>query len=118
MRRYGEDLNMPKPKQPRVLKDIFGNQIELTEERWHHIIAQHPEITRYLDEIAQTLAQPILIKESRRDELVWLYYRYFGAIYDGKYILVVVKVNKRKFVLTAFITDYIREGEIIWRTKD
>lgn len=102
---------------PSVLKDLFGNQIELTTERWQHIIAQHPEIRRYRNEIAQTLAQPALIKESWRDESVWLYYRYFESIFGGKYLLVIVKVSERRFVVTAYVTDYIRSGETVWPAK-
>ena len=108
---------MSEPQQPRVLKDVFGNLIELTEERWQHIVTQHPEIAPYQQEIAQRLVQSTLVKESKRDELVWLYDRYFDTIFDGKYILVVVKVNERKFILTAFITDYIRQGETVWPKK-
>jgi hypothetical protein len=102
---------------PRTLEDVFGYRIEVTEERRRHSIAQHPEIAPYLEEIAGTLLNPDLVKKSLRDESVWLYYRFFDTLLDGKYILVVVKVNDRRFALTAFITDYIRKGEMLWPSK-
>lgn len=40
-----------------VLHDRFGNEIYLTEERWHHIIDadNHPEVEPFFDDIAETI---------------------------------------------------------------
>lgn len=97
------------------MKDIFGNEIVLTTERRECIITKHPEIKPYKDKIKMVLQEPDLVKKSKRDEKVFLYYKYFEEILGGKYLLVVVKINKSNFIITAYITDRIKEGEIIWR---
>ena len=88
--------------------------IELTEERWKYIILKHPEVKLYYDEIDFVLANPEVVKISKRDKNVLLYYKYFSKIFDGKYLLVVVKKNKRDFIITIYITDKIKGGEVIW----
>lgn len=97
------------------MKDIFGNEISLTDERLENIIRKHPEIKPYEDKIEMVLENPNLVKRSKRDEKTFLYYKYFKEILGGKYLLVVVKINKNNFIITAYITDKIKEGEIIWK---
>jgi len=97
--------------------DYFGNEIILSQQRWVHIIQEHPEIAGYLDEIKFTLKGPDLVKRSKRDEDVHLYYRFFKEVLRGKYILVVVKISVPNFIITCYITHRIKEGEIIWKKK-
>lgn len=97
------------------MKDIFGNEIVLASERWEYIITKHPEIKPYKDKVKIVLNEPDLVKKSKRDKKVFLYYKYFEEILSGKYLLIVVKTNKNNFIITAYITDKIKEGEIIWR---
>ncbi|MDP3722136.1 MAG: hypothetical protein Q8R91_01395 [Candidatus Omnitrophota bacterium] len=39
-----------------------------------------------------------------------VHYKYFADILGGKYVAVVVKVDARRFVLTAYLTRRIRTG--------
>lgn len=95
--------------------DIFSEPVELTEERWQHIVTEHPEVREHQEKIPTVLADPEHVKRSKRDEQVMLYYRYFDTILDGKYLLVVVKKGAaRSFVLTAYLTNSVRKGETVW----
>lgn len=78
--------------------------VELTDERWHHIVEFHPEIKRYRSRLARLLTRPVLMRRSKTDGQVYLLYC------DAKqyYLVVVVKVNHRKFVLTAYLTHKIK----------
>jgi len=93
--------------------DKFNRKITLSDERWKHITETHPELIDMLDVLKETLEEPELIKQSVYDENVILIYKYHGHIYDGKYICVVVTLDNGLLV-TAYITDRIKKGEIIW----
>lgn len=95
--------------------DIFLEPVELTEERWQHIVIEHPEVREFQEKIPTVLAHPEYVKRSKRDEQVMLYYRYFDTILNGKYLLVVVKKGtSRSFVLTGYLTDSVKKGETVW----
>jgi hypothetical protein len=101
-----------------LFQDLFQHTIHLTDERWNYITSQHPEIKPYKDRLGEVASGTDLIKKSRSDKDVWLYYRFFTDIFGGKYILVVVKREEsRHFVVTAYITDYIKGGELVWEKK-
>lgn len=97
--------------------DLFGNSIELTEERWFHIIKEHPEVRMYKDKIREVLSDPDYVKKSSRNDEVILYYKWYGEIFSGKYFLMIAKKGLRSFVLTCYITDMIKRGETIWERK-
>jgi hypothetical protein len=95
--------------------DVFSQSVELTEERWRHIIAEHPIMSEHREKLPSVLADPDYVKRSKRDEAVLLYYRYFTDILDGKFLLVVVKKGaKRSFILTAYVTRSIMKGNTLW----
>jgi len=101
----------------KIVRDVFNNSIEITKERWKHVCEQHPEMKSYFDNMIITLDDPDVIRISKSDGTVRLYYRFFESLLKGKYILVVVKSNKRNFLVTAYVTDYIKIGEEIWKRK-
>lgn len=86
----------------------------MSNERWAHIMREHPEVGPYRDRIQETLSQPEYVKVSMRDASVLLYYRFFEDILDGKYFLTVVKKGLRSFVLTCYITDKVKRGISAW----
>ena len=100
------------------LLDYEGRSIRLTAERWEHI-QDHPEMAGMGEALEQTLAAPEVVIRSRVDPKAHLYHRfYFGTRVGDKYLCVVVKVrDDDAFVLTAYLTDKIRRGEVIWRAK-
>jgi len=102
----------------KTLKDCFENKIQLTDERLEHI-RLHPEMENMLSEIAVTLKFPEYIKRSRSDDDVNLFYRFYSdTIVGEKWPCVVVKMDEQKaFVITAYLTDKIKQGEDLWPIK-
>lgn len=97
------------------LKDRFGNILLLKEKHWRYIIEKHPEIGNYKDRLSAVVKDPDIVKRSRRDKDIFLYYRYYKDIFEGKYLLVVGKIEEHPIVLTCYITDRIKEGDFIWK---
>ena len=98
--------------------DYQGRVIRLTAERWAHI-REHPEMAGMEPAIEETIARPDVVVQSLVDEQTHLYHRfYLGTRVGDKYLCVVVKIRETDaFVLTAYLTDRIRKGEVIWRAK-
>lgn len=98
--------------------DIFQEiKILLLEYHWEHIVEKHPELEdSYLQFIPEILENPDLVKRSVHDQKVLLFYKYYEKIYNGKYVCVVVKLHPdNNFIITAYITDRIKKGELIWK---
>ena len=87
-------------------------KVELTTERKNHILKAHPELKAHLEKLSKVLSDPDEIRISRYDKNVLLFYKFFDKVKDGKYINVTVKSGNRNFVLTSYITDKIRAGEM------
>ena len=99
-------------------KDYLGDEIELTDERWSHIIKEHPEVELHKRSIGEVLNDPEYVKRSIRDREVLPYYRYYPNILVGKYLLIVVRKGiKRSFILTCYIADEVRKGETLWERR-
>ncbi len=100
------------------LRDFEGRLIRLTEERWAHI-REHPEMVGMEDAIAETLAAPQIVIRSLADPGARLYHRfYMGTQVGDKFLCVVVKVQgDDAFVLTAYWTDKVRRGTVIWHAR-
>jgi len=100
-----------------IYTDIFGDSIELTTERWLHIVKEHPEVRQYKSRIKEVLKEPDYIKRSKRDAEVLLYYKFYKDIFKGKYMICVVKKGIRSFILTCYITDTIKKGVSLWERR-
>ena len=86
--------------------------IHTTYDYWEKLIFKHPELEEKLDAVKNTLRDPREIRKSKKDELIFLFYSE-----SAKYWLCVVvkKTGLEGFLVTAYITDRIKEGEIIWQ---
>jgi len=98
-----------------MITDIFGRKIRLTDERWEYIVNKRPILRNLRTECEITISEPELIKRSTYDPEVVLCYRYFKELMGGKYIVGVVRIDYDSFVVTGYITDRIKRGEVIWR---
>jgi uncharacterized protein YuzE len=75
----------------KTLQNCFGDQIRLTDERLAHIL-DHPEMKDLSEEIERVLRKPQLVRRSRSDAAVRLFYEsYAETIVGGKWLCVVVK---------------------------
>ena len=89
-----------------------SKRITFTVEGVKHIIARHPEVNGMLREIEETLRDPVLVKTSKYDKKVWLYYKFYEK--HRGYLCVVVRIfNSEGVLLTCYITDRIKTGEMI-----
>jgi hypothetical protein len=102
----------------KILQDCFGRQVRLTDERRVHIL-EHPEMQNLAAEVERVLRQPQLVRRSRADEAVKLFYEFYAqTIVGGKWLCVVVKYAENDaFVVTAYLTDKPKAGEDLWPTK-
>ena len=66
--------------------------------------------------IEHTLAHPKQVVESLSDPAARLYYRfYMGTMVGDKFLCVVVKImGEEAFVLTAYLTDRMKRGVLLW----
>lgn len=100
-----------------ALKEKFGKRVRLTSERQSHI-TRRPEMISQLTKIKKTLAEPEIVRRSQKDPDVYLYYRHYKrSPVSDKYLLVVVKMTKSPFVITAFFTDRLKPGETLWPSR-
>jgi hypothetical protein len=100
-------------------EDVYGRGIRLTSERQLHIENDHPEMGSQIDKIKETLSQPERIIRSKTDPEVELFYRHYDETpITEKYLCVVVKtpINDR-FIITAYFTDTIKRGEMLWQKE-
>ena len=102
----------------KFLDDCFGQKVRLTDERLAHIL-EHPEMASMAAEVEQVLHQPQLVRRSRSDTAVRLFYQFYAqTIVGGKWLCVVVKYAQNDaFVVTAYLTDQPKAGEDLWPTK-
>jgi hypothetical protein len=98
--------------------DCFGNTVRLTGERLAHIL-EHPEMMGMAAAIERVLRQPQLVRRSRSDSTVRLFYEFYAkTVIGGKWVCVVVKyLPEDAFVVTAYLTDQPKAGEDLWPTK-
>ena len=102
----------------KTLPDCFGHKVRLTDERLAHIL-EHPEMGDMGAEIERVLREPHLVRRSRSDTAVQLFYEFYAqTIVDGKWLCVVVKYAENDaFVVTAYLTDKPKAGEDLWPKK-
>ncbi len=100
----------------KILNDVFGRSVRLTGERLGHIL-EHPEMIEMEPEIAKVLQEPKSVRRSLSDESSLLFYGWFGNTPVGsKWMCIVVKyVGMDAFIVTAYLTDKIKNGEDVWR---
>jgi hypothetical protein len=96
----------------------LNTSIELTEERYRHILETHPgTLPDYLTQLASTLADPDLIRASDRDLNALLFSKWFETIRGGRYLVVVV-INSTQteysWIITTYTARKITGGQVIW----
>jgi len=94
----------------------MGKAVSLDEDRWRHIL-NHPEMKDQLDRIKETVMNPYEVRESTHDPSILLFYKlYEETPVTEKYLLVVIKTQNREgFIVTAFSTDKVKKGGLIWK---
>jgi hypothetical protein len=94
--------------------------VELTDEREAHIARAHPDLLpEYLPQLGQTLEDPDEVRRSIRMSGARMFYRWFDGVRQGKYVAVVIVSEaapaERNWIITAYITRRVMNGEKEWQ---
>ncbi|MBD2082757.1 hypothetical protein [Leptolyngbya sp. FACHB-17] len=93
-------------------------EVELTDEREQHIIETHPgTLPDYLEQLAETLAEPDQIRRSDLDLDAMLFSKWFDTTRTGRYLVVVVvrqTETERYWIVTTYTARKITGGTVIW----
>jgi hypothetical protein len=80
--------------------DPDGRPVDLTAERWRHILAGHPELTPHLDKVTRAVQEPDRRMPGRHDDEEWFYLEGAGP---SRWLKVVVHYEGgRGRIVTAF----------------
>jgi len=99
--------------------DYKNRKIRLSNERKNHFEENHPELVNQEMKIEETLSSPDCIINSNTDTSVELFYKYYKSTPVGAmYLCVVAKfIGGNDFIVTAYFTDVIKKGELLWKKK-
>ena len=100
-------------------EDVRRRRIRFSDERQEHIESDHPEMSGQTVKVQETVLNPDVIVRSKTDPEVELFYRHYGTTpVTDKHLCVVVKaIIEDIFIITAYFTDSIKGGEVVWEKK-
>ncbi|GEA27102.1 hypothetical protein MiAbW_01662 [Microcystis aeruginosa NIES-4325] len=86
--------------------------VRTSEEYWQKLIVKHPDIADLEAEVRQALNSPDEIRRSSRDPNLLLFYL---TLKEKRWVVAVARrLNGDGFLITAYQTDAIKEGETLW----
>ena len=89
----------------------LGFKVRTSQAYWEKIVLKHPDLAERLEFVKQTLTTPDEIRRSSRDANVLLFY----LAGDRRWVVAVARrANNEGYLITAYQTDAIKEGETIW----
>jgi hypothetical protein len=90
----------------------LGFRVRTSEDYWQKLIIKHPDIADLEAEVIQTLTNPDEIRRGSRDRNIVLFYLTLNA---KRWVVAVARrLNGDGFLITAYQTDAIKEGDLIW----
>lgn len=90
----------------------LGFTVRASEEYWQRLIIKHPDIEELEDFVRLALSTPDEVRRSSRDAGVLLFYR---VRREERWVVAVARrLNGDGFLITAYQTDAIKEGETVW----
>ena len=95
------------------VKSKLCSLIRTTGAYWDIIThVKHPTVKGKEKAVKETLSGPDEIRVSKKAKNILLFYKK----YNGKFLCVVVKSQKKKgFIITAYFTRKIKEGLVRWK---
>ena len=100
-------------------KDLFavetplGFTVRVSAAYWATILVKHPDLADRLGDVQSALREPQEVRRSRRAPTILLFYR--TDVRRGRWVVAVAKhENRDGFLVTAYRTDAIKEGERLW----
>jgi hypothetical protein len=103
----------------RWFEDVRGRRIRFSEERQEHVESDHPEMAGQIGKVEATVLDPDIVVRSKTDSEVELFYRHYSTTpVTDKHLCVVIKSKAEDlFIITAYFTDSIKRGEVLWEKK-
>ena len=91
----------------------LGFAVRCTLVYWRFIVSEkHPIMAGREDEVQRTLTDPDVVRRSRQDPEVYLFYREEKS----RWLCAVVRrENASGFLITTYPADVIKTGEIVWK---
>ena len=97
-----------------LTKSINGKPIRLTDERWVHIVENHPELAGNLNDVLLSVASPDVVLMGGNNELLASVYKR-----PDKLLVVVYKEDVSDgFIITAFFSskiDQLLKRRSVWQ---
>ena len=94
-----------------------GVPIRLTEERWTHIVTNHPEMDSLREQVLETVAEPDRIQAGDFSEHLAIR-RYEHTPLDAKHLIVAYREvdDEGGFIITAYLTRRPSiERTVLWK---
>jgi hypothetical protein len=93
------------------IKTPLGAEIRVTKDYWNYLITKkHPVMHGKEEIVIETLRDPDEIRRSIIDHSIFLYYKRHERLYCA----VARHINGNGFLITAYPTDKVKEGETVW----
>lgn len=91
----------------------LGFRVRVTRSYWDLIVTvKHPVMAGRENDVKDALENPGEIRQSRNDPAVYLFYKPERI---GRWVCAVAKrLDGKGFLITAYPTDAVKEGEHIW----
>jgi hypothetical protein len=91
----------------------LGFQVRVTKAYWELIVTiKHPVMAGREEDVKKALAQPDEIRQSKSDEMVFLFYK---EEREKRWICAVSRqTGSEGFLITTYPTDAIKEGVQVW----
>jgi hypothetical protein len=106
---------MPEPPRESLLFNVptpLEVKVRTTSSHWEAIVTiKHPKMADKQERVKQILQNPLEIRRSKTEPNVYLYY---GE--DTPYLICIVArhLNGEGFIITAYRTDKMKLGEVVW----
>lgn len=94
-----------------IIKTPLDVEVRTTVSYWNYLITRkHPVMKGKEDTVQSVLREPSEIRQSRTDKEVYPYYKQS----DKLYCVVARHLGAEGFLITAYPTDKVKEGDVIW----
>jgi hypothetical protein len=98
-----------------VVHSVNGVPVRLTDERWQHIVDDHPYMTSYYEAMLDAVESPAYILRGRGGTLA-------AVVHVGRrnYLHVFYRETGRRdgFIITAFVQRGFDRNRVVWREED
>jgi hypothetical protein len=90
----------------------LGLSVRTTDTYWQKLVTKHPDIAELEELVQQALRSPDVVRQSSRDDAVLLFY---GLRQPKRWVVAVARrLNGEGYLITAYQTDAIKEGVVLW----